>query len=79
MRGHICRSRAWDRQDGTSRGEVEMTKAEAEARHAMAEYLMRSAREQHDPAQRGRRILLAARIERDTPSTGYPASRENVR
>ena len=55
-----------------------MTNSEAQARHAMADYLMRSAREQHDPAQRGRRILLAARIERDTPR--YPApSRVNVR
>ena len=57
-----------------------MTKAEAKARHAVAKYLVRSARQQSDPAQRGRRILLAARIERDTPLR-YPLSpsRVNVR
>lgn len=47
--------------------EVDMTRAETELRHAVAGYLMRTARQQHDPARRGRRILLAARIERATP------------
>jgi hypothetical protein len=56
-----------------------MTKTEVKARHALATYLVRSARHQSDPAQRGRRILLAARIERDTPLRYPLPSRVNVR
>lgn len=50
-----------------------MTAAEAERRHHLADYLCATARLEHDPARRGRRILLAARIER--PCTPLPRPR----
>ena len=46
-----------------------MTSVEVQCRHRLADYLMETARREVDPVRRGRRILLAVRIERRCPVT----------